>query len=414
MIKNSLLSLGEKLLKMILSVVFFSLLSRQLDQNDFGQYNYILAIFGLYSGLSKGGLQTTLTKLFVQHDQKQIFQLGLLARLIMSFLLLIVAIPTLLFLKTISLFNILILISIFFSVFDISEYLMEAQGTIDILSFQRVLYTICSFSFKFAGLILHQSLEYFLFLILIDGILFPIVYYRIIIFNLSSFKFSKEIFRKSKYIILKSVPLLISSLLVTLYMRMDQLMIKFFLGNESVANYSVGLKFSESLYIIPVVLVGIFTQTIFTKKKTELKDKEKTKYYSVLIWSSLLISSIIFFSKNILIDALFGSEYELSKSVLSVHIWSLIFVSVGVLQNRYLVFEGKEKIVFYKSIIGVVLNFVFNIIGIVSLGIVGAAYATLLSQMCANYFSDIVFKELRNDMNIKTIAFFSPKFKWNL
>ncbi|MDD3084037.1 MAG: polysaccharide biosynthesis C-terminal domain-containing protein, partial [Candidatus ainarchaeum sp.] len=70
-----------------------------------------------------------------------------------------------------------------------------------------------------------------------------------------------------------------------------------------------------------------------------------------------------------------------------------IFVQAAV--NNFINSEKLFKITLYSSIMGAIINIVANLILIPSYGIIGAAFATILSYFFVAYLSNLFFKETR-------------------
>ncbi|OAD20198.1 Polysaccharide biosynthesis protein [Candidatus Thiomargarita nelsonii] len=61
---------------------------------------------------------------------------------------------------------------------------------------------------------------------------------------------------------------------------------------------------------------------------------------------------------------------------------------------------------FYRHFIGAITNIVLNYFLIRELGIIGAAWATLLSYMLASYLIDYFFCKMRKSFYMKTLSIF--------
>nr|WP_279538452.1 polysaccharide biosynthesis C-terminal domain-containing protein [Pseudomaricurvus alcaniphilus] len=73
--------------------------------------------------------------------------------------------------------------------------------------------------------------------------------------------------------------------------------------------------------------------------------------------------------------------------VLAVHIWAGVFVFMRALLSKWLI---AEKLLFYSFVtqgVGALANVLLNLVLIPDYGVVGSAFATLLSYAGASYFS---------------------------
>ena len=95
------------------------------------------------------------------------------------------------------------------------------------------------------------------------------------------------------------------------------------------------------------------------------------------------------------ISFVYGPSYHDAGPVLSIHILSSIFVFLGVASSQYLIAEGLQIVSMQRTIFGLVLNILLNIIMIPRHGVVGASVATLISQAGAAFLFDLLQKRTR-------------------
>jgi Na+-driven multidrug efflux pump len=96
---------------------------------------------------------------------------------------------------------------------------------------------------------------------------------------------------------------------------------------------------------------------------------------------------------------------------LVIHIFSAIFVYLGVASGRWLIVEEKTMYNLYRTFSGMLVNVVLNLLFIKTHGIIGAAYASLLSYVFSYYIFDIFFKSSRKLFVLKTQALFLQRGK---
>ena len=128
-----------------------------------------------------------------------------------------------------------------------------------------------------------------------------------------------------------------------------------------------------------------------------------------MVWIAVTIAIPTTLLSNLIIELLYGVVYMGSSSVLIIHIWSGVFVFLGVASSKYLLAENFIKKTFYRTALGALLNIILNYYLIRIMGINGAAISTLVSHFFAAYFYDILDKDLRGMFILKTksIIFYS-------
>jgi len=83
--------------------------------------------------------------------------------------------------------------------------------------------------------------------------------------------------------------------------------------------------------------------------------------------------------------------------VLQIYIWSAVATFLGVASSQFLIAENFTKISFYRTLIGMISNVILNLILIPQMGIIGSAFATLISYSLAT-FSLIFWKNTQQQV----------------
>ena len=76
---------------------------------------------------------------------------------------------------------------------------------------------------------------------------------------------------------------------------------------------------------------------------------------------------------------LYGPAYAGSAGVLKVLIWGGSLVPVAAIWSYWMLLENRTKTMFYFNVFGAILNVILNLLLIPHFGIMGSAYATLIS-----------------------------------
>ncbi len=221
----------------------------------------------------------------------------------------------------------------------------------------------------------------------------------------------------AKSLVRDSWPLMFSSLAVTIYMKVDKIILKEMLGDAAVGLYDAAVRLCEGWYFIPVAIASsLFPAIISAKKMNEhLYNTRLQKLYDLLAWISILIAIPISLFSSQIINFLYGSDFIGASAVLSIYIWAGVPVFLGTANSQYLITENYTRISLIRTISGMVINIILNIILIPYWGVVGAAVATVVSYCCATFFIVFIPKTRKQiGMMIKSILFinlFHIKFK---
>jgi O-antigen/teichoic acid export membrane protein len=215
---------------------------------------------------------------------------------------------------------------------------------------------------------------------------------------------------RARTLLSQSWPLIISAVMVSLYMKIDVLMLKAWRGSEEVGSYSVAANISESWYFIPVAIVtSVFPAIIHARSADPEKYRRRLQnLYDLLVAISLPTAIVIGFCGDSIIQFIYQDRFPGAGLMLSIHIWSGIFVFLGTASSQYLLAEGLTRISFIRTGIGAVVNILLNIWLIPEYGGVGASIATLAAYFIAT-FSAFFYRRLHHQgvMMIKSLFLIS-------
>lgn len=204
-------------------------------------------------------------------------------------------------------------------------------------------------------------------------------------------------FQTAKILLTACWPLAFSGFLITIHMRIDQIMIGNMLTTTQVGIYSVAVKLSESWYFFPGIIVNTL-MPYFVNLKTENSDLyyvKLTQLYSLMFWMGIGVGCIFTVWGKKIIILLFGAEYLNAYWALIFNIWNGIFVSQAVARGIWLVNEDLQRYRLYNNLIIVIFNIALNVSLIPLLGISGAAIATLFTQCAGTWVLPFFWEPLR-------------------
>lgn len=198
---------------------------------------------------------------------------------------------------------------------------------------------------------------------------------------------AKSFFETAKTLISDSWPLILAGIAVSLYMRIDQVMIREMLDTEAVGQYSAAVRLSEAWYFVPVAITqSLFPAVLHARNEgPERYQLRLSRLYGFMVWLGLAVAAFFTLIAEPLIEILYGTAYSVAGPVLAAHIWAGIFVCIGVVSSKYLVAENKALISFWNTAAGAFSNIVLNLFLIPRFGIMGAAIATVVSYALAGY-----------------------------
>ena len=207
-----------------------------------------------------------------------------------------------------------------------------------------------------------------------------------------SFKIGKKMLNKSKYYI-------ISTMMVTIFAQTDKIMLKMMLDNSSVGYYTAGITCATMFAFVFAAILDSFRPTVFEakKKSNEAFQEQMKKLYSILIYFSLLICLLSTIFSPLIIKIMYGKEYSLAIPVLRVVVWYTTFSYLGSARNIWVMAEEKQKYLWIMNLSGAIINIILNLILIPVYNIVGAAIASLITQIFTNIIIGFIIKPIREN-----------------
>jgi PST family polysaccharide transporter len=195
---------------------------------------------------------------------------------------------------------------------------------------------------------------------------------------------------RAKSLLVESWPLLLSSVLTLLYMRTDQILLGRLSSARTLGQYTAAVRLSEVWYTIPMVVCASVMPRMLASR-----DADKALYYKrlQLLYESMALISILAatavqFTGSLAVRLLYGQAFAPAAKMLSVHIWTGVFVFVGCVGGQQLVQEKLTMNTMYRTAAGALINVILNLLWIPRWGGVGSAMATLAAQFTASYLYD--------------------------
>ena len=209
-------------------------------------------------------------------------------------------------------------------------------------------------------------------------------------------------------------PLMMSGFAVMLYMRIDAVMLRAMRGEEAVGIYAAATRFAEIWYFVPVALASSLLPAL-------LRARERGPAAYRERWQHVFdLNAALAFAVAVPVSVLapwlmricYGEAYAESADVLMLHVWSCLFVFVGVARGQWLVNEGRSYFYFGASVAGAVANVALNSWMIPRWGPKGAAVATLVSFAISAWLTSFVHPGLRAIGELQTRALLIPVLGW--
>lgn len=384
-LKNTTWLMFSKISSVVISLFVSIYAARSFGPSDFGTLTFVVAFVSIVGSFTLL-IDQILLKMLNNEPARasEILGSAFLIKLINSMVVVVISGIAAFFLESNDFVVRLIFIFSFFFLFqmfsNVIDLYFNANADVKRLS---IIGTICfGISALIQALILYMGLglTFFVFSYLLNHLILSVSYLVLYKKTVGAFSWRVD-FSIVRYLAYKSWPFTVSAIATNVYMKIDQLFIKVLLGPEQLGFYVVAVRFSEVWFFISSVICIALLPAILNAEKTSraLFLTRMKRMYFFLFYSSVLISISVFLITPFLVRILYGQEFLQSIAILRVYIWSItgFFLMTGF--QQFLLAENKFKTILSLNVTGMILSLFFNSLLIPRFGVLGAAYANIIS-----------------------------------
>ena len=402
-------SFTGKIFSLLMSLIVGTLVARYLGPERYGVLNYALSFVAIFSFLSSFGIDNIIVRDLIKYkeNKKSILNTAFVLKLTGGGLVILLSTVTSILIKNDFYTTVLI--------FLYSLQLVFASLSIIDSYFQSIIIYKYSFIAQFISTVAVSALKlYLVFMGLGTGwfilaLVFEIAVYSFIILKIFikngqkiQFDFN---FTLAKTMLSDAWPFILSSAFYLIYTKIDQVMIGRMIDTTSLGIYAAGVKLAEIWYFIPAIICGVLLPAIVNAKivHNELYVKRIKKMFIFVTIIALSIALFEFIFAKYLILILFGHAYLGSIIILKIYTWAGVVVSIIMVLQQYLTVENSTKLIMISSFIGALVNVILNFVFIPKFGIIGSAWATVISYSMIPLIIIIYTKLHINSNGIKNI-----------
>lgn len=387
--------MGSLFLKMTITAVA---LPNYLGAEQNGILNYPLVLVTFFVAVAALGMDSFVTRQLLQQPDRQPIILGTAFRLRLAAGFAVLPLIYLTY-KLIEAYatqapaapfeyvGIVSLICVFQSVNIIDNY-FQARTEGKYIMYVQIGGNLLSATLKLALILLQAPLIWFVWMLAVDILLLSMGYllvYRWKGGNLGEWRFEGA---TARLLLRYSWPLAFSAFFVSLYMKIDQLMIDAYLGKAALGIYTPVVNLSEAWYFVPMAIVtSVFPAVMNARRDDPLRYRRRLQnLYELMVVLGLGVAILMTFAAPWIYEWFYKPEFHAGAEVLAIHIWAGIFISLNVANGQYLIAEGYTGLLFTRSLLGAGINIALNAWWIPRYGMVGAAYATVVAYACSAFF----------------------------
>ncbi len=392
--------------------------ARLLGPADYGGISYAQALTALMTLIASLGLNQVVVKRLIDHPLEATTTLGTAFTLqaVATGLTMVVALGVALLTRSDDSYAALIAIltiSIVIRPTEVFRYWFEANVNARRAVIADNISFLISGTIKIAVLFLYRSVEAFAWTLVIEQLFGGIclcVAYRTDNSRPGRWHIDPATLWR---LVVDTWPLFLSGLAVVIYMRIDQFVIMATHGAAETGIYAAAVRLSEIFYVLPTIVATSFFPR-WQSMMAESSDQHQLAVRSTMtamIAVSIAISLIMSVAAGPFVHLLYDARYDRAVPVLAIHIWTSVFVSMGILGNQWYLSHNLQSRTLLCTILGAVSNFAINLALVPSMGAVGGAIASLAAQIIATFLADAFSSRTRPLFLLKAHALFWP-FEW--
>ncbi|MBQ2252906.1 MAG: flippase, partial [Clostridia bacterium] len=286
-------------------------------------------------------------------------------------------------------------LTLIFQASEMVQYWFQSK----LLSKYPSIATLCAYTivsvYKIYLLASGKSVQWFALSHVIEALLISVILlcvYRKLSGQRISFSFAlgKEILRRSR-------PYIWSGLMVVVFQQTDRIMLKQISGEAQTGFYSATISCIGITGFVFMAIIDSMRPTILeSKQQSEAQFERRLKTLFLIVTALSLLQSVAYtLLAEPLISVIYGAEFAPAAHILRITVWFVTFAYYGTVRDIWILSEGKQGILWIINLIGALTNIVGNLILIPVFGGVGAAIASLVTQIFTNFALTLILKPLR-------------------
>lgn len=215
--------------------------------------------------------------------------------------------------------------------------------------------------------------------------------------------------RACRALLARNLPLVLATLAVVGYHRLDQLMILSLRGASDAGHYAAAVQIYELGFAAIMILMRAGTGRLTAATHgADLGHGElliQLRRIALFGWASGLV---LWLGADRIVVLLYGAEFVGAAEPLRWLGLTTVWVGFGTVSGVWLVAHGHERLALQRTLFGLGTNVLLNLALIPSQGPAGAAIATLLSQIVVCWLFDLLHAPVRRLFSVKLQALATP------
>ena len=188
--------------------------------------------------------------------------------------------------------------------------------------------------------------------------------------------------REAAGMLRQAAPLFLLGVLATLYFRQDVLLLRWLRSERETGLYSAAYRLLDMLVFLPGSLaLAYLPAAAAARRESPAKFEALCRRALALTFSiSVPLAVVLGFRAADVIRVLFGEQFAPAAPAARILCWTLVFFFANPVLGNTLIAGNLQRLPAVAVGLGVVFNAALNLVLIPRLGIVGAAWSTLITE----------------------------------
>ena len=402
-VKNAGWLIGGRIIQMIVNLIVGILMARYLGPSNYGLVNYGIAYTSFFSTIASLGINSVLVKEFVDHpgEEGMIIGTSLFLRAISSFLSALSIIGIVFVVDAGEPLTILVValcsLGLVFHIFEVINFWFQSRLQSKVTAIVNLIAHTITAIYKVVMMATDISVVGFAFATSVDyiciGLMLLYAYKK---YNGGNFHISlsygKELLKKSYHFILPGV-------MVAIYGQTDKIMLKQMVGSAETGYYSTAVHLSNAwCFVLTAIIDSMYPSIMQAFQHSEEKFVKRNKQlYAIIIYISVSASIMYTILGRFMVNLMYGEAYLPVVAPLIIISWYTALSYLGGARNAWVVCKNRQKYLTHVYAASAAVNVILNYLLIPEFGAVGAAAASMVTQIMTIMVVPFLIKDLREN-----------------
>lgn len=213
----------------------------------------------------------------------------------------------------------------------------------------------------------------------------------------------------ARRLLIEAMPLVGAGLLVAVYLRVEQVMVREFLGDAAAGVYFAAARLAEQWAAMPgLIITAVYPVLAQGQAEAAGQEQRMQRLFDALTLLGLLLATGVTLLGPWLIPLLFGAKYQAAVPVLLVLAWTAPVIFSGAARAQWLLLTGHTVYHIPSALLGIAVNVAVGLWALPRFGPVGAAAGALVGYVGSAFVTSWLFLPLRPCARLQTRAFLLP------